>query len=432
MNDTPSITLRGGRLIDPANHIDEVADLHIADGKVQAVGAAPEGFRAEILLNASGRVVCPGLIDLSARVREPGLEHKATIASETAAAARAGITTLCCPPDTDPVIDTPAVATLIRRRAQHLGHARLIPLGALTQGLRGEQLSEMAALKAAGCAALSNAMAPIRNTLVLRRALEYATTFELPVMLHPEDADLHDHGCIAEGRVSTRLGLPGVPEAAETVAIARDAALAEHSGARIHFRGLSSGTGARMLGRLRFDNPRISADTAIHHLFLTEMDVDGFNALCHVQPPLRTGSDRDALRDAVGRGVISALCSDHQPHEPDAKNAPFQETAPGISGLDTLLPLLLKLVDEGVLDLPDAIARVTSGPADILRLPLGRLNPGAPADVCVFDPGAHWILGADTLASRGHNTPFMGWEFRGRVTHTLLDGRIVHSEGPLP
>ncbi|HIP53337.1 MAG TPA: dihydroorotase [Chromatiales bacterium] len=428
MSETPAISLRGGRLIDPANGVDEIVDLHIAGGRVAAVGAAPQGFETEITLDVRGKVVCPGLIDLSARVREPGLEHKATIASETAAAAHAGITTLCCPPDTDPVIDTPAVATLIRRRAQRIGHARLIPLGALTMGLEGKQLSEMAALKQAGCPAMSNALEPITSTLVLRRALEYASTFDLPVMLCPEDPYLREGGCIAEGRVSTRLGLPGIPEAAETVAIARDAALAEQSGARIHFRGLSSGAGARMLGRLRYDNPRISADTAIHHLFLTEMDVDGFNALCHVRPPLRTTADRDALREAVARGTISALCSDHQPHEADAKNAPFQETAPGISGLDTLLPLTLKLVDEGVLDLPTAIARLTAGPADALGLARGRLNPGADADVCVFDPDAHWILSPDSFASQGHNSPFVGWEFRGRVTHTLLAGRLVHAE----
>ena len=422
-----TISITGGRLIDPANGIDEILDLHVAEGRILAVGKAPSGFTPEHCIDADGQVVCPGLVDLAANLREPGMEHKATIASETAAAARGGITTLVCTPETDPVIDTPAVWELIRRRAKAAGRARVLAVGALTQGLRGEQLAEIAALQATGCIAVGNASRPLASTLVERRALEYAGTFGLTVFLRPEDRHLKAGGCAHEGAVSARLGLPGIPSAAETVAVARDLALAEHTGATIHFRSLSTATAARMVRDGIAAKLRVSADVAVHQLHLTEQDVDGFNACCHVAPPLRTLADRDALRAAVRDGVIAVICSDHQPHDPDAKEAPFPETAPGISGLETLLPLTLRLVEEGVLDLPTAIARLTAGPARVVGLPFGRLTPGAVADVCVFDPQAVWTLQRDDMVSAGHNTPFLGWEFRGRVTHTLYEGRLVHA-----
>lgn len=425
MQPIPDTSIRNGRLIDPANSIDRECDLHLRAGHVLAVGSPPPGFRAELEIEAGGRVVCPGLIDLSAHLREPGHEHKATIASETAAAASAGITSLCCPPDTLPVNDTPAVTELIRHKAKLSGKARVLPVGAMTRELAGEQLSEMAALKRAGCVAVSNGLRPIANTLVLRRALEYAATFGLIALLSPEDPQLRDQGCAHEGRVAARLGLPGIPVAAETVAVARDLALAEQTGARIHFRGLSAAQSVRMIQRMDCQRELVSADVSIHQLHLCEVDLAEFDSQCHVIPPLRTPSDRDALRQAVADGVIGAICSDHQPHEPDAKAAPFPSTAPGISGLDTLLPLTLKLVHEGVLDLPDAIARLTAGPARILGLPLGRLESGSVADICIFDPDTHWIPSLQTLASRGHNSPFLGWELTGRVTHTLLQGRLV-------
>ena len=427
---TPSgISIVNGRLIDPANGIDAELDLHVADGRVLAVGAAPDGFEPATVVDARSHVVCPGLIDLAARLREPGFEYKATIASETAAAVRSGITTLCCPPDTDPVIDTPAVVTLIRRRAKQARKARVLSVGALTQGLRGEQLSEMAALQAAGCVALGNAQPPLANTLVERRALEYAATFGIIIFLRPEDRYLRDHGCVHEGAVAARLGLPGIPAAAETVAVARDLALAEHTGAIIHFRGLSTATAVRMVRDAQAARLPVTADVAIHQLHLTDQDALDFDAQCHVTPPLRTLSDREALRQAVREGTIAAICSDHQPHEPDAKEAPFPATLPGISGLDTLLALTLRLVQDGALDLPTALERVTWGPARILNLPYGRLEPGRVADVCVIDPNAVWTLDAATMASAGKNTPFLGWEFTGRVTHTLYEGRLVHRPG---
>ncbi len=424
---TPNrILIANGRIIDPASGLDQVANLYISDGEISAIGEVPQGFSADITIDASDRIVCPGLVDLSARLREPGQEQKATVASETAAAAKGGITTLCCQPDTDPVIDTPAVVTLIRRRAKRAARARVLTIGALTQGLKGERLSEMAALKKSGCVALSNGYAPLVNTLVERRALEYAATFDITAILRPEDRHLRNEGCAHEGPVSSRLGLPGSPEAAESVAVARDLALAEHTGCRIHFHALSSGTAARMIDQAQRQQLPVSANVAAHQLHLTEMDIEDFDSNCHTNPPLRSLSDRNALRDAVARGVIGAICSDHQPHEADAKEAPFPSTLPGISGLETLLPLTLRLVHEKVLSLPEAIARLTCGPADILGLPYGRLQPGNPADVCIFDPEQHWEMTAEGMLSAGLNTPFIGWEFLGQVTHTLFEGQIVY------
>ncbi|WP_456374672.1 dihydroorotase [Thiolapillus sp.] len=423
-----SIHIQGGRLIDPANDIDETLDLWLHDGKVLAVGAPPKGFSPNQVIDATGKVVCPGIIDLGVHLREPGQEHKGTICSEARAAAKGGITTLICMPDTLPVIDTPAVWELIRRRAKACGTARVLAIGALTQSLEGEQLAEMSALKQAGCVAVSNTRRRMANTLVSRHALEYASTFDLPVLLCSEDPHLKAGGCMHEGAVASRLGLPGIPAAAETVAVARDLALTEHTGCRSHFHTLSTGRAIEMIRQARQGGARISAGVAIHQLFLMDTDVDGFNAACHVDPPLRTQSDRDRLRKAVSEGDIQVICSDHQPHEADAKTEPFPLTAPGISGLETLLPLSLKLVEEGVLDLATAIAALSAGPARVLDLPLGRLDPGRSADICIFDPEAIWELRPGEMASQGKNTPFSGWEFRGQVTHTLFEGRITWSK----
>lgn len=421
------LVIRNGRVIDPANDFDDVADLFIVDGRIAAVGQAPASFQAEQSLDAAGLVVCPGLVDLSARLREPGATHKATIASEAQAAVAGGITTLCLPPDTQPVIDTPSVVQLVLRRAEEAGAARVVPLGALTQQLAGQLLSGMAALRDAGCPALSDGGRPVVNSRVLRRALEYAATFELPVLLTPKDVYLSEGGLIHEGAVATRLGLPGIPEAAETAALARDLALVEQTGARVHFARLSAARAADWLARARRDGLPVSADVAAHQLFLTEMDLWDFNATCRVEPPLREQRDRDALRRAVAEGVIEVICSDHQPHEPDAKDAPLAGTEPGVSGLDTLLALVLRLVQEDVLALPRALATVTCNPARLLGLDAGHLTPGAPADLCLFDPDRPWRLTAEAMRSRGRNSPFLGWEFTGQVVHTLVGGRCVYS-----
>ncbi|HED19620.1 MAG TPA: dihydroorotase, partial [Gammaproteobacteria bacterium] len=322
----PNIRIAGGRLIDPGNDIDDLLDIYIADGRVVAVDQPPDGFSADIELDATSLYVIPGLIDLSARLGEPGKEFKATIDSECRAAAAGGITTLCCPPDTDPVIDTPAVIELIRHRARQAGAARVVSLGALTRGLDGEHLSEMAALQRAGCVGVSNALKPLASTYIERRAFEYAATFDLTVFLHADDAALSANGCMHEGHMSTRLGLPGIPEAAETVAVARDLALIQQTGVRAHFCHLTTQQAVRMVARARFDGVPVTAGVAMPNLYLTELDTVDFGADYHFIPPLRTQEDRDSLRKGLQNGTLSALCSDHQPHEADAKLAPFPAT----------------------------------------------------------------------------------------------------------
>lgn len=424
------IAIEGGRLVDPANEVDAVQGLFIDHGFVVGIGAAPAGFVAERRLDARGQIVCPGLVDLRARLREPGLEHKATIESETLAAVSAGITTLCCPPDTHPVIDTPAMAQMIQSRAWQVGRAFIHPLGALTRDLQGKQLSDMAALDEAGCVGLSNALMPIIDTSVLRRAMEYAAGFDLTVFLNSVDPWLQGKGVVHEGEVGTRLGLPGIPETAELVAVARDLALIEQTGVRAHFCGLSCARSVDMIAAAQARGLAVSADVTAHHLHLTEHDIGFFNTQCHVLPPLRSQRDRDALREALKSGAVGAICSDHQPHEPDAKLAPFGDSEPGVSGLETLLPLTLRLVEDGLLDVSAAVALLTAKPAEILGIDAGHLGIGSPADICIFDPQRAWTLSADTMVSRGHNSPFLGWEFRGRVTHTLIGGEVVFTLDP--
>ncbi len=426
------LLIRGGRVVDPANGVDAVADLYIDKGFVAGVGQAPDGFRAERTLEAAGRLVCPGLVDLRARLREPGLEYKATMESETRAAVAGGITTLSCPPDTDPPIDTPAMAQMIQQRAWRIGLAFVHPLGALTRNLEGKTLTDMAALDEAGCVGLSNALASLTDTLVLRRAMEYAAGLGLTVFLHAEDPWLASYGCVHEGEVGTRLGLPGIPQAAETVGVARELALIEQTGVRAHFCGLSSQRAVSMVMAAQREGLPVSADVTAHHLHLCEHDIGFFNTQCHVRPPLRARADREGLREALKTGALGAICSDHQPHEPDAKLAPFSQSEPGISGLETLLPLTLKLVDEKLLELGPAIALLTHRPAEILGVDAGHLGVGATADVCIIDPAASWTLRAEDMVSRGRNTPFLGWTFRGRVTQTLVGGELVYEAGKPP
>ncbi|MBI1195447.1 MAG: dihydroorotase [Gammaproteobacteria bacterium] len=423
------ISIVGGRLIDPANGIDGLSDIHIAEGQVVSVGPVPDGFTPDRTIAADGMIVCPGLVDLRAKLREPGQEHKGTIASETRAAAAGGITTLCCPPDTSPVVDTPAVARMIQDRASSAGYARVVPLGALTQGLDGQRLSEMAALLEAGCCGVSNGRRPMASLQVMRRALEYAASFDMTVFIHPEVYELANGGCAHEGAVASRLGLPGIPTAAETVAVAGLLELIALVGVRAHFCLISTARGAQLIARARHDGLQVTADVSAHHLHLSELDVLDFDDRCHLHPPLRTLRDRDGLRQWLAQDGIDVICSDHQPHEGDAKLAPFPSTAAGLSGLETLLPLSLRLVDAGVLSLSGMISRLTDRPARILGVEAGRLEPGMPADVCIFDPEATWTVDARSMLSKGHYTPFMGWEMKGQVAYTLLSGRVVHERG---
>jgi dihydroorotase len=418
--------IKHGRIVDPANNLDKVADLFIENGKIVAIGKSPAGFTPDKVIEAKNRIVCPGLIDLSARLREPGHEHKATIASETAAAASGGITSICCPPDTSPVIDTSAIVELIHQRALLANKAKVYCLGALTSGLESQTLASMHTLKTAGCIGVSNAYASINDTAVLRRALEYAATCNLAVHLFCEDDGLRNDGIIHEGIMSVRLGLPGIPETAETISVSRVLLLIEQTATKIHFCRISSARSLSMIAQAKQQGLPVTADVDISHLYLTEIDLSGFNSLCYVRPPLRTTGDRDALRQALATGIIDAICSDHQPHDEDAKAAPFGLTEPGVSTLDVLLSLSLRLVQDKVLDLQSALAALTIKPAKIAGIDAGHLGKGGAADVCIIDPELVWIAEKETLASAGKNCPFLGWEMTGKVTHTLLDGKIIY------
>ena len=418
------IRIHSGRVIDPAVNEDAVRDVFVDEGLIVDPHQAGENFTAEHEIDATGKIVCPGLVDLQARLREPGEEHKATMQSELEAAVAAGITSVCVPPDTNPIIDTPAMVHMVRQRGRRIEKARVYPLGALTAGLAGERLTDMAALRDAGCTALSNGDHSIDNTLVMRRAMQYASTFDLTVFLTALDPWLKGNGCVHEGEVSTRLGLPAIPEAAEVVALARELALIETTGAHAHITQLSCARSVEKIREAKTRGLNVTAAVSAHHLHLSEQDIGEFDTRCHVMPPLRSIADRDALREGLASGVIDAICSDHQPHGLDAKLAPFSESAPGIAGLETLLPLTLKLVDEKIISLLDAISRVTIQPARILGIDVGQLTPGAPADVCIFDPSATWQVDSTDLQSRGNNTPFDGQSLSGVVKTTFVAGRI--------
>jgi dihydroorotase len=418
--------IKKGRIIDPANNIDKEGDIYIADGRIVSVLKTVSGFGADQVIDAKGLWVCPGIIDLGARFREPGLEHKATIESEAVAAAAGGVTAVCYPPDTDPVIDTAAAAELIHQRATATGRVRIHTVAALTQGLEGKLLAEMAGLKEAGCIAVSNVNRAIASTEVFRRSLEYAATVDLPVFIHAEDPWLRNYGVAHEGALSTRLGLPPIPETAETTAVAQALLLIEHAGARAHFCRLSAARSIELVAAARQRGLPVTADVGICHLHLTEMDIDGYNTQCHLIPPLRRLADKEALTQSVADGRIEAVCSDHQPHDLDAKAAPFSLSEPGASTLETLLPLVLDLVHKEKLTPGRAVACLTAEPARILGLDAGTLSKDAPADVILIDPDAAWTVDRERLLSAGRNTPFHGWEMSGRVTHTLLGGRLVH------
>ncbi len=418
------IAVRGGRVVDPANQLETVTDLFIDSGKIKGLGQAPKAFQAELDLDARGKLVLPGLVDLCAHLREPGQEHKATIASETLAAAAGGVTSLCCPPDTHPVADLPSILELIQRRARQAARTRVLVCGALTRKLAHRELSDMDALRREGCVAVGNARTPLPDSGLLRRAMEYATTCGLPLHLYAEEGSLSGDGMVNEGPVSTRWGLPSFPEVAETVAVARVLLLAAQSGARVHLCRLSTAASLHMVAEARARNLPISADVGVNYLHLCDTDLGLFDSSRHLRPPLRPESDREALREALRQGLLS-VCSDHQPHEPEAKQAPFQATEAGSSSLELFLPLMLRLVREGHLELSQAVSAVTHHPAAVMGLPRGTLGVGAAADLCLVDPEAEWTVSPEELLSAGKMTSCDGWRLHGRVTHTLLDGRLV-------
>ncbi|MDX1347757.1 MAG: dihydroorotase [Thiomicrorhabdus chilensis] len=426
------LVISNGRIIDPSQNLDKITNLYISRGRIAGIGdEAPEGFTPDQELDASDKWILPGLVDLQARLGDPGSNYAGNIASETKAAVAGGITSLCCPPDTSPVNDSQAVTELIQRRARQAATAFVMPIGALTQELKGELLSGMYSLQQAGCVALSQANQPIQNALTLKNALEYAVSHDLVVILRCEDEKLKNKGVAHSGPVSSRLGLPAISPSAETSALARDLILVEEAGIRAHFSQLSCARSIEMIADAKKRGLPVTCDVAIHQLHLSEMDVMGFNSLFHVTPPLRSLQDKQALQMGLKTGVIDAVVSDHTPLEKDDKLLPFGESRPGISGLETLLPLLLKLVNENGLDLMTAVRSVTQNPAQILGRNIGSLEVSNSADLSIIDPDAHWTLESDRMLSEGKNTPFIGWEFSGVVEQTFFQGRPVYRNNPL-
>ena len=415
------LLIKGGRVVDPASGRDEAGDVFVADGKI-----SNEKGKADRTIDAKGLVVAPGLIDLSARLREPGYEYKATLESEMDAAVAGGVTSLACPPDTDPPLDEPGLVDMLRRRAKSLSRARVYPIGALTVKLAGERLTEMSELAEAGCVAFSQANAPIVETQVLWRAMQYAATFGFPVWLRAEDVWLAKGGVAHDGEVATRLGLPGIPAFAETIALATILQLVRATGARVHLCRLSTAAGVKMIRAVKKEGLPVSCDVGIHHVHLSELDLGYYDSHCRLEPPLRSQRDREALAAGLADGTIDCAVSDHTPVDVDQKQKPFDEAEPGATGLELLLPLALKWGAERKLPLAKTLARVTSDAARILGVQSGRIEAGAPADLVVFDPAQNWRVAPDTLKSQGKNTPFLGYELAGRVRTTIVAGNVVY------
>lgn len=413
-----NILIENGRVIDPKNGVDRSTALYVVDGKVAGLGEAPAGFTAEQTIDATGCVVCPGLIDLGARLN--------SIEAELAAAVSGGVTSVVVPPDADPPLDEPELADRLVHRGNEIGKARVLPLGALTLGLKGERLSELAGLKKAGCVAFSQASAPMVDTEALLRAMEYAATFGFAVWLQPQDYWLSRNGIAHEGEVASRLGLAGIPVAAETIAIGTILQLVRDTGCRVHLTRISSAAGMAMLQRAKHEGLPVTCDVGVHHLLLTENDIGFFNPHARFCPPLRDQNDRQALSTAAASG-LAAICSDHTPVGADDKLLPFGEAKPGATGLEVLLPLTLKWAEAAKVSLPEALARITAAPAEVLGLNSGQLAVGAVADICIFDPEATWQLSPEALKSRGKNSPWMGYLMNGKVKTTLVGGRVVYT-----
>jgi dihydroorotase len=418
--------IANGRIVDPANGVDRVASLFIAAGKIAAVGKAPEGWHATRVIDAKGLVVAPGLIDLSARLREPGFEYKATLESEMRAAIAGGVTSLACPPDTDPPLDEPGLVEMLKHRARLLNQAHVYPIGALTVKLEGTTLTEMGELAEAGCVAFSQADMPLVDTQVLLRAMQYASTFGYRVWLRPHDSHLGRGGVAHDGEVATRLGLPGIPAAAETIALMTILALVRETGVRVHLCRLSTAEGVAMVRVAKKEGLAVSCDVSVHHLHLCDVDIGWFDANAHLVPPLRSTRDRAALRAGVADGTIDLICSDHAPVDDDGKLVPFGESEPGATGLELLLPLTLKWATEDKVPLPAALARITSEPAKLLGVDAGTLSVGSAADICIFDPERYWTVERSALQSQGKNTSFLGMEVPGKVAYTLVGGSPVY------
>jgi dihydroorotase len=422
-----NIHIKNGRLIDPKNKIDAQQDVFIVNKRIAAIGVAPQGFVAAQTIDASGLIVMPGLVDVAARLREPGYEYKATLESEMEAAMAGGVTSLSCPPDTDPPLDEPGLVEMLKHRARLLNKARVFPVGALTYGLKGAELTEMVELTEAGCKAFSQADTPLTDTRVLMRAMQYAATFDYRVWLRPQDAYLAKEGVAHDGEVATRLGLPAIPVVAETIALSTMLKLARETGVKLHICRISSGEGVEMVRAAKRKGLAVTCDVSMNHVHLSEMDIGFFDANCHLMPPLRSLRDKAALRAGLLDGTIDAICSNHSPVDEDAKQLPFAEAEAGATGMELLLPLVLKWAEQDSVPLLEALARVTNNPAQLLGVKTGHLSVGAHADICIFDPNATWKIEAAALKSQGKNTPFNGYTMQGRVCHTIVEGQMAFS-----
>jgi dihydroorotase len=427
-----NILIKNGRVIDPASGTDAVADVAIAAGRVLAVKQVPADFEPARVIEAKGCCVVPGLVDLSARLGEPGYEHEGMLESELAAASAGGVTSVVCPPDTDPVLDEPGLVEMLRYRSERLHRSRVFPLGALTRRLAGEELTEMMELTEAGCVGFTQADAALGNTQVLQRALQYAATYGYSVWLRPQELHL-GRGVAASGPLATRLGLAGIPVAAETIALHTIFELVAATGARVHLCRLSSAAGVELVRQAKDRGLPVTCDVSINSLHLTDVDIGYFDTRMRLNPPLRQQRDRTALREALADGTIDALVSDHTPVSEDAKALPFGEAEPGATGLELLLGLALKWGQESGTGLPRVLATLTSEPARVLgrslgtlQASLGRIAEGGVADLCIFDPQAHWTVSADALRSQAKHTPFSGYELPAAVRCTIAGGHIAH------
>ncbi len=417
------ILIRGGRVVDPANERDEIADVLVIDGKIAAIGEALNG--ASNTIDATGQVVCPGLIDMHVHLREPGQEWKEDIESGSRAAVAGGVTSMCCMPNTMPRLDHAGVIRQIIERANQVGLCHLHPIGAVTKNLDGKELTEMRELARAGAVAFSDDGMPVWHGGVMRKALEYASSFDFLLIQHAEDLQLTEGGCINEGRISTQLGVDGMPSEGEDDMVARDIMLTRLVDARYHVAHVSCKGSVELVRQAKSEGLKVSTEAAPHHFALTEEEVLGFNADAKMSPPLRTEADRLAVIEGLRDGTIEVIATDHAPHHEDDKRCGLSCAAFGIVGLETMLPVSLALVRDGVLSLPDLIAKMTCNPAQLLNLNAGTLSEGEAADICIFDADAKWTLDRNKLFSKSKNTPWHGRELTGRVTYTLKSGRIV-------
>lgn len=426
------LLIQNGRVIDPASGFDQTADVAIAAGRILAIGQMPADFNPSRVIHAQGAIVAPGLVDLAARLREPGQEHAGMLESEMGAAVAGGVTSLVCPPDTEPVLDEPGLVEMLRYRAEKLHQARVLPLGALTVGLNGEVLTEMGQLTAAGCVGFSQAEVPISSTQVLQRALQYASTFGFTVWLRPQELHL-GKGVAASGALATRMGLAGVSVAAETIALHTIFELVRATQARVHLCRISSAQGVNLVRQAKAEGLPVTADVSINSLHLTDVDMGYFDSRARLTPVLRQQRDRDALRTGLADGTLDALVSDHTPVDADAKDLPFAQAQAGATGMELLWSLALKWGLESGLPLSLVLSRITADSARVLGTALGtlqssvgRLAVGGVADVCVLSAQGHWLVSAAALRSQGKSTPFSGYELPGQVLATVVGGQVAY------